>query len=114
MEKLRRGFISLLFLHIFPQKAHNFYIVFCYDNIMKGDDIIEVKIIGSDCSNGIKLLKMVHRATEEIEEEVIVKDLKKDKKYGIVNYPALMINNKKVSEGKVLTVREIKKLLLSY
>lgn len=57
---------------------------------------------------------MVNRATEEIDMEVTVKDIKKDKKYGITNYPALMINDKKVSEGKVLTVREVKKLLLSY
>lgn len=56
---------------------------------------------------------MVNRATEEIEEEIIVKDLKKDKKYGITNYPALIINDEKICEGKVLTVREIKKLLIS-
>ncbi len=81
---------------------------------MKGDDIIEVKIIGSNCSNGIKLKKMVNRASEEIESEVIIKDIEKDSKYGITNFPALIINEKLVSEGKVLTVREIKKLLLSY
>lgn len=82
---------------------------------MKGDDIIEVKIIGVNCSNGIKLKKMLNRATEEIEEEVkITEVLEKDKKYGITNFPALIINNEIVSEGKVLSVREIKKLLLSY
>ena len=82
---------------------------------MKGDDIIEIKIIGVNCSNGIKLKKMVNRATEEIEEEVKVTEIgEKDKKYGIKNFPALIINNDIVSEGKVLTVREIKKLLLSY
>lgn len=58
---------------------------------------------------------MVNRATEEIEEEVKVTEIgEKDKKYGIKNFPALIINNDVVSEGKVLTVREIKKLLLSY
>ena len=82
---------------------------------MKGDDIIDVKIIGVNCSNGIKLKKMLNRATEEIEEEVKITEIKeKDKKYGIKDYPALIINNEVVSEGKVLTVREIKKLLLSY
>ena len=34
-------------------------------------------------------------------------------KYGISNVPGLVINGKKISEGKVLTVREIKKLLLA-
>ena len=38
----------------------------------------------------------------------------KDKKFGINNFPALVINEKIVSEGKVLTPREIKKLILSY
>ena len=57
---------------------------------------------------------MVNRASEEIESEVIIKDIEKDSKYGITNFPALIINEKLVSEGKVLTVREIKKLLLSY
>lgn len=82
---------------------------------MKGDDIIDVKIIGVNCSNGIKLKKMLNRATEEIEEEVKVTEIpEKDKRYGIKDFPALIINDEIVSEGKVLTVREIKKLLLSY
>ncbi|MBO5414174.1 MAG: thioredoxin family protein [Bacilli bacterium] len=82
---------------------------------MKGDDIIEVKIIGVNCSNGIKLKKMLNRATEEIEEEIKITEIsEKDKKYGIKNFPALIINNEIVSEGRVLSSREIKKLLLSY
>ena len=82
---------------------------------MKGDDIIDVKIIGVNCSNGIKLKKMLNRATEEMEEEVKVTEIpEKDKRYGIKDFPALIINDEIVSEGKVLTAREIKKLLLSY
>lgn len=53
---------------------------------MKGDDIIEIKIIGTNCSNGMKLKKMLFRATEEIEEDVKVTEIKeKDKKFGIKN-----------------------------
>ncbi len=74
---------------------------------------MEIKIIGTDCSNGMKLLKMVTKAIDELERRVDIKRLNRDKKYGITNYPALIINNNVVSEGKVLTVREIKKLLLS-
>jgi hypothetical protein len=81
---------------------------------MKGDDIIEVKIIGTNCSNGIKLKKMLNRATEEIEEEVKITEIKeKDKSLGIQDFPALVINDNVVSEGRVLTTREIKKLILS-
>lgn len=82
---------------------------------MKGDDIIDVKIVGVNCSNGIKLKKMLNRATEEIEEEVKITEIpEKDKKYGIKDFPALIINDEIVSEGRVLSSREIKKILLSY
>ena len=74
---------------------------------------MEIKIIGTDCSNGMKLLKMVTKVIEKIEKKVDIKYLKKDKKYGITNYPALVINNNVVSCGKVITEREIKRLLLS-
>ena len=58
---------------------------------------------------------MVNRATEEIDMEVKVTEIgEKNKKYGIKNFPALIINNDIVSEGKVLTSREIKRLILSY
>lgn len=82
---------------------------------MKGDDIIDVKIVGVNCSNGIKLKKMLNRATVEIEEEVKITEIpEKDKKYGIKDFPALIINDEIVSEGRVLSSREIKKILLSY
>ena len=82
---------------------------------MKGDDIIDVKIVGVNCSNGIKLKKMLNRVTEEIEEEVKITEIpEKDKKYGIKDFPALIINDEIVSEGSVLSSREIKKILLLY
>lgn len=59
---------------------------------------------------------MVNRAIEETDiENIKVEevDSKKQTKYGISNIPGLVINGKKISEGKVLTVREIKKLLLA-
>lgn len=64
----------------------------------------------------MKLSKMVSKAIEEagIEEINMEKvDSSKQRKYGINNVPGLVINGKKISEGKVLTVREIKKLILA-
>ncbi len=64
----------------------------------------------------MKLTKMVSKAIEEagIEEINMEKiDSSKQKRYGISNVPGLVINGKKISEGKVLTVRAIKKLLLA-
>lgn len=63
----------------------------------------------------MKLTKMVERAVSEMEEDFHIEkitDEKQKKKYGTVNIPALVIDEEVVSEGKVLTPREIKKLLV--
>ena len=83
---------------------------------MKGGNNIEIKIIGINCSNGIKLSKMVNRAIEEVNiENINVEEVNSSnqKKYGVSNVPGLVINGKKICEGKVPSVREIKKLLLA-
>lgn len=75
---------------------------------------MNIKIVGSNCKNGMQLYKMASRAVEELEENIEVEKLN-DKnsinKYGVKNIPGLIINNRLVSEGKVLTSREITKLL---
>ncbi len=71
----------------------------------------KIKIIGSNCSNGIKLKKMVERATEEVDVPVDIELEEKNK--SVKNIPALVINGNLISEGKVLTVREITKLIKS-
>lgn len=75
---------------------------------------MNIKIVGSNCKNGMQLYKMASRAVEELEENIDVEKLD-DKnsinKYGVKNIPGLIINNRLVSEGKVLTSREITKLL---
>jgi hypothetical protein len=75
---------------------------------------VNIKIVGSNCKNGMQLYKMASRAVEELEENIEVEKLD-DKnsinKYGVKNIPGLIINNRLVSEGKVLTSREITKLL---
>jgi len=73
---------------------------------------MEIKIVGSNCKNGMQLYKMASRAAENSREEVSIQKLD-DKnsinKYGIKNIPGLVINDELVSEGKVLTDREISK-----
>ena len=75
---------------------------------------MNIKIVGSNCKNGMQLYKMASRAVEELEENIEVEKLD-DKnsinKHGVKNIPGLIINNRLVSEGKVLTSREITKLL---
>ena len=75
---------------------------------------MEIKIIGKNSSNRIKLQKNIEKCMKEIEENLkveICEDDKEIQKYNISNTPALVINDKVVSQGKVLTDREIKKYL---
>lgn len=73
-----------------------------------------IKIIGSNCSNGIKLKKMVSRFASDYDYDINIKilDNKEEiKKHNIKNIPGLVIEDQLVSEGKVLTVREISRLV---
>lgn len=82
---------------------------------MKGGNNIEIKVIGSNCSNGIKLKKELRRAIDNSDLEICVEelnDIEFRKKYHIQNVPALVINNTLVSEGKVLSERELSKIFI--
>lgn len=78
---------------------------------------MKIKIIGSNCSNGIKLRKVLLKAVNNYDEAIEI-ELKDDqesmKKYNIKNIPALIINNNKCVEGKVPSDREILKFIKSY
>ena len=76
---------------------------------------IEVKIVGSNCKNGSHLYKNLTKVIKSLKDKKI-KIIKEDsnsslQKYNIKNTPTLIINGNKVSEGKVLTTREIYKIL---
>lgn len=71
---------------------------------------MEIKVIGKNSSNRMKLLKNIERGTANEKgniEVTLLEDEKYLSKYGISNTPALVINDKVVSQGKVLTEKEI-------
>ena len=78
---------------------------------------LNIKIIGSNCSNGIKLKKNLLKVANDYDGDVEI-ELKDDqeslKNYNIKNKPGLVINAKKVSEGKIPNDREIMKYIKSY
>ncbi len=78
---------------------------------------MNIKIIGSNCSNGIKLKKLLLKVANNYDGDVDI-ELKDDqesiKKYNIKNIPALVINGNKCSEGNVPSDREILKYIKSY
>jgi len=75
---------------------------------------VDIKIIGSNSSNGIRLRKVVTRASEAYRGSVTIElldDMKEMKKHKIKNVPGLVINGKVVSEGYVPSVREIEHIM---
>lgn len=72
---------------------------------------MKINIIGENSSNRMKLLKNLNKVTknEDINLEINVIDDKETlSKYKDKNKPILMINEKIISNGKILTDREIR------
>ena len=65
---------------------------------------MEIKVIGTNSSNRIKLIKNIKKATDN---NIDIKLVEKDNRYNITNTPALVINDKIISQGKVLNDKEI-------
>ncbi len=75
---------------------------------------MKIQILGTGCQNCVKLAKNAEEAARakggdyEIEK---VTDIREIMSYGVMQTPALAIDGKVKSVGKMLTVEEIKKLL---
>ena len=77
---------------------------------------IEIKIIGSNCSTGKRLKNMIERVSKSIHKDVLIRELNhaNDRKnYNVSMIPALVIEDNIISQGKVLSDKEIKKLIVS-
>ncbi|PKM88841.1 MAG: thioredoxin family protein [Firmicutes bacterium HGW-Firmicutes-12] len=69
-----------------------------------------IKILGSGCKNCTALLDNTKTALKELGKEaeiVKVEDFKEIMAYGVMTTPALVIDEKVVSSGKVLKTQEI-------
>lgn len=77
---------------------------------------IEINIVGANCSNGKRLKKIIQKVSLDNKVSVIINELNKTsdkKKYNINMIPAIVVNDKIISQGQILSDREIKKLILS-
>ena len=75
---------------------------------------MNIKVLGSGCKSCKALWEAVKEAVanKNIAAEVeYITDMEKIMKYGIMSTPALMIDEKIVSMGKVLNTKEVEKLL---
>lgn len=73
-----------------------------------------IKILGSGCKNCVTLKENTDTALKELkmEAEVVkVTDFKDIMAYGVMSTPALVIDEKVVSYGKVLKPRDIVQIL---
>ena len=77
-------------------------------------NITSVKVLGSGCAKCHKLLENTKTALKNkgIDADVdYVTDLQKVVSYGVMSTPALVINEKIASVGRVLSVSEIENLI---
>ena len=75
---------------------------------------MEIKILGPGCRNCEKLQANATEALKKIGMEatiIKVEDPKEIAKYGIMQTPGLVINEKVVSYGRILTPKHIAELL---
>ncbi|MCM1564538.1 MAG: thioredoxin family protein [Dehalobacter sp.] len=73
-----------------------------------------IKILGSGCKNCVTLAENTRIALEEVglaAEVIKVTDIQDIMAYGVMSTPALVIDEKVVSFGKVLKPKEIVKIL---
>lgn len=73
-----------------------------------------IKILGSGCAKCIALEKATQSAVAELGLSYDIQhisDFSQIASYGVMTTPALVLNGKVVSYGKVLTVEEVKKIL---
>ena len=75
---------------------------------------MKVKVLGPGCPNCKVLEANIKKALEELKIKADVEkvtDIAKIMEYGIMSTPALVIDEKVVSYGRVLSPNEIKKFL---
>lgn len=73
-----------------------------------------IKILGTGCNKCEKLEKNLNMALEELKIDATlekVEGLIEIVRYGVMTTPALVIDDKVVSVGKVLSTKDLKKLL---
>lgn len=77
---------------------------------------MEIKVLGTGCPNCKTLYATVEKAVGELNLDAkLVKeqDILKIMEYNILGLPALVVDEKVLSVGKVLTLSEVKQLLTS-
>lgn len=78
------------------------------------ENIKNIKVLGAGCASCHKQYENVKEAVSNLGLNVEVEyitDMEKVMTYGVMSMPAIVVNDKVVSMGKVLKVSEVKNLL---
>jgi len=73
-----------------------------------------IKILGSGCANCKKLEENTHKAIKDLNFDIqVIKegDFVKIASYGVMQTPALVINEKVIFMGRVPDIRELKEMI---
>lgn len=73
-------------------------------------------MIGSNCSIGRRLKKIIERVSLQNHVDVVINEFnnKSDqKKYNVNMIPAIIVDDKIISQGKILSDKEIKRLIVT-
>ena len=76
---------------------------------------MEIKILGTGCTNCKNLEKSTYNAVAELDLNASiskVEDIQQIMRYGVMRTPALVVDEKVILYGRVPSVSEIKELLL--
>ena len=75
---------------------------------------MEIKVLGTGCSSCRALYENVKQAALEMESDATIvkeEDIIKIMVYNVMKLPALVIDERVVSSGKKLSVKDVKELL---
>lgn len=117
-ELLRRArrdnYIPVSAEHEYSEAIYREYRRFLGERVTEYRTMLEIRVLGPNCTRCEELERLVKNAVAEIElaaDVQHVRDLKEISKYGPFPTPGLVINGKMVAAGKVPSLREIKRLL---
>lgn len=76
---------------------------------------MNLKIIGADCSNGMKIIKNLNKVERELNLSFNIEkiSMSEKEKYNVRVIPTLIIDDKIISEGNVIQERNLKNIIKS-
>lgn len=74
---------------------------------------MEFKLIGADCSNGMKIIKNLYKVERKVEVPINIEKISANEKekYGIKVIPTLIFDDQVLASGNVISDRELKNFI---